>query len=108
VEQERQDGGKTKVLDQIRGAIIDLIRQCPNEVRVLEKRAEVVYAHRDNPSEELKATFTHNYANECASCHKWRTTAHKVSKCSRCLTTYYCSATCQRADWPSHKQVCKH
>jgi hypothetical protein len=31
---------------------------------------------------------------------------YKPMKCSRCVTARYCSAACQRADWPVHKQAC--
>lgn len=29
-----------------------------------------------------------------------------TSKCSRCKSVFYCSKSCQQADWPSHKQKC--
>jgi hypothetical protein len=34
-------------------------------------------------------------------------TSTDLLKCSACKTTYYCSSTCQRADWKNHKGVCK-
>jgi hypothetical protein len=30
-----------------------------------------------------------------------------ISRCSRCKQVSYCSADCQRADWPRHKPHCK-
>lgn len=38
----------------------------------------------------------------CAVCNG--TTSLK--KCARCHTTHYCSTTCQKADWKSHKRHC--
>jgi hypothetical protein len=32
--------------------------------------------------------------------------APKLKRCSRCGGAYYCSAACQRADWPAHKSSC--
>lgn len=43
---------------------------------------------------------------QCNTCQKWRTTAHEVFKCSRCLLASYCDAICQSKDWPKHKLVC--
>lgn len=36
--------------------------------------------------------------NECLSMAQ--------NKCGRCFKVYYCSAACQRADWPKHKAEC--
>ena len=30
----------------------------------------------------------------------------KMKHCLGCLTVYYCSAECQRANWPRHELVC--
>lgn len=30
-----------------------------------------------------------------------------LGKCAGCENAYYCSESCQRADWPEHKLVCK-
>lgn len=42
-------------------------------------------------------------SSTCAVCHS--TTLLK--RCAHCRTTQYCSTTCQRADWPSHKGSCQ-
>jgi len=39
----------------------------------------------------------------CVNCLKEN---QSMQKCSRCKTASYCSVTCQRADWPVHKNVC--
>ncbi|RPA82228.1 hypothetical protein BJ508DRAFT_325761 [Ascobolus immersus RN42] len=33
-------------------------------------------------------------------------TSGKLKKCSRCSTVAYCSRTCQKLAWPTHKQTC--
>lgn len=30
-----------------------------------------------------------------------------LKRCTQCRTVYYCGATCQKADWSSHKQECE-
>jgi len=30
----------------------------------------------------------------------------RLQRCSGCRTLHYCSAACQRADWPLHRQEC--
>jgi tetratricopeptide (TPR) repeat protein len=41
----------------------------------------------------------------CAVCGQ-RSDAAKPLRCSRCTLVHYCSAECQAAAWPSHKQTC--
>ncbi|KAI0356850.1 hypothetical protein OH77DRAFT_1477050 [Trametes cingulata] len=38
----------------------------------------------------------------CAVCG-----ARRVFRCKQCQTVQYCSAECQRADWPTHKDPCR-
>jgi len=38
----------------------------------------------------------------CAKCSK-----PSESRCSACITTYYCSKDCQKNDWQNHKSECK-
>ena len=38
----------------------------------------------------------------CNSCLK----VARMKKCARCRTVYYCSASCQRKDWETHREEC--
>ena len=38
----------------------------------------------------------------CVKCNK-----PSESRCSACITTYYCSKDCQKSDWPNHTPNCK-
>merc|ERR1712232_812406 len=42
------------------------------------------------------------------TCHAYtcRKSCTKPLKCGGCKVAIYCSATCQKDDWPSHKKVC--
>lgn len=52
----------------------------------------------------VTASFSGNRDRYCEVCLK---RGEKLSKCSACGSSYYCSADCQRADWPQHKLECK-
>ena len=41
--------------------------------------------------------------NACASC----TSPQGLKQCARCKTVAYCSTTCQRAHWQTHKPSCQ-
>ena len=41
---------------------------------------------------------------QCAHCLN---TQEGMSRCSKCKITYYCSKTCQRANWKIHKSKCQ-
>jgi MYND finger len=100
--------GALELLLQMAGdELVGYLKRLPNEARAVSKTAKIIYAPRDDLTAEESVKFSKDYSNhQCASCHEWRTTAHKLSKCARCLTTYYCNPTCQRAHWPKHRQVC--
>jgi hypothetical protein len=44
--------------------------------------------------------------NSCASCKERISGKHK--RCGRCKIAYYCTKTCQRDHWGTHKKVCQH
>jgi hypothetical protein len=43
----------------------------------------------------------------CAECKQVPAHGTKLKHCSVCFCVSYCSAACQRANWPSHKNVCQ-
>lgn len=45
---------------------------------------------------------TLSISHPCTLCHQNK----NIKKCSRCKRSYYCSVTCQRADWHRHKLCC--
>ena len=46
------------------------------------------------------------YNSCCANCVEAGTNVN-LSLCSRCNSTYYCSAACQKQDWKKHKLMCR-
>lgn len=42
--------------------------------------------------------------SECARC---KHPDYNLKRCTGCYSVFYCSKTCQRADWYDHKTVCK-
>jgi len=48
--------------------------------------------------------FNIDLNNQCRICCKTR---QLLMRCSICKTAKYCSADCQKEDWPNHKQNCR-
>ncbi|PYH94745.1 hypothetical protein BO71DRAFT_398686 [Aspergillus ellipticus CBS 707.79] len=42
----------------------------------------------------------------CHTCAKPSTPTEPLKRCSRCKTQWYCSASCQKTDWKTHKSTC--
>ncbi|EAU91994.1 hypothetical protein CC1G_05981 [Coprinopsis cinerea okayama7 len=43
-------------------------------------------------------------SDKCKACGKRDA---KLMKCGACKSVNYCGSTCQKADWPAHKAICK-
>lgn len=41
--------------------------------------------------------------NTCSTCWK---IGHRMKCCKTCRKVYYCSAECQKTNWPEHKKIC--
>ncbi|KAK7677844.1 hypothetical protein QCA50_019156 [Cerrena zonata] len=54
--------------------------------------------------EQIETGITPNPERICAACGK--STESKLM-CGSCTSVYYCSAACNKANWPEHKSVCK-
>ncbi|PPQ69417.1 hypothetical protein CVT26_002455 [Gymnopilus dilepis] len=44
----------------------------------------------------------------CDQCGSVESATLKLKLCGACLTTQYCSRTCQRLHWAYHKTICRH
>ena len=62
------------------------------------------------PGEPKKSdlrTLRHDKGTACRVCFKTGSFADKtILRCGKCKIAAYCSVTCQRADWPTHKKEC--
>ena len=58
----------------------------------------------DDDDGGTKGSSAETKSGVCGSCQQFK---EKVMKCKGCKGIRYCSKTCQRADWPRHKAVCK-
>lgn len=44
----------------------------------------------------------------CTICSNPNCRNYGTEKCGGCMASYYCSTTCQRAHWKTHRPMCKH
>ena len=66
-----------------------------------------------SPSAYLKGRYKENAKRDAkeegkACCNRCGKTNTKLSKCGRCLSVFYCSKECQKADHVTHKKECKN
>ncbi len=73
-----------------------------------EREATIIF-HKQNDCNRLKGKYqqakTLTKLGNCRSCHQ-SFKRKQLLLCTRCKILQYCSAECQRADWPSHKDWC--
>ena len=43
----------------------------------------------------------------CIVCGYCKKAVKQMKRCSGCQATQYCSVACQKADWPSHREICQ-
>lgn len=59
------------------------------------------------PDEKIKLTALTTTTTVCSLCNTCaEMLKEKLKVCSKCKTTHYCSAECQKADWKTHKLTC--
>jgi hypothetical protein len=61
----------------------------------------------------MAAALARRVHDQEALCGRCGTTARlsesgKLSKCTGCKVVFYCGTTCQKADWPAHKVMCRN
>merc|ERR1719419_753690 len=58
----------------------------------------------EKPNESASATAKPHEKPHCHNCHK---DISQPLRCGFCKKVTYCSAQCQKDDWPYHKRTCK-
>nr|XP_034986616.1 putative protein MSS51 homolog, mitochondrial isoform X2 [Zootoca vivipara] len=54
-----------------------------------------------------KMEDTFKFCVECKKLPESMPDPKSLRRCKRCQNVYYCGSECQRANWPTHKKVCK-
>jgi uncharacterized paraquat-inducible protein A len=69
-----------------------------------------IFNKKQNPKPELPSptalTRTTQENLSCKTCGEKNSTEKKLKRCVRCQSAVYCSATCAKQDWKTHKREC--
>jgi hypothetical protein len=106
-EREGEAGAREESLGPMTNIGAEWLRQvaagnpCPNNLLQVDKNGKYVGARIDGKlmrHEEL------SHLHRDRRCQVCRTPTIKL--CSKCSIAYYCSVSCQQADWRTHRQTC--
>lgn len=90
------------------GKLVSLNEEDIEIMRLKNEKAQRKYAKKEKNNRKLDATGEiREYILRCAWCDTQSTPKQKLSCCSLCKNTYYCSKECQTAHWKMHKKVCQ-
>lgn len=74
-------------------------------------QVECFHASNKDVNDAMKHVYPDAQAQQicfyCRSRGSGDAAEKKLLQCSRCKEAKYCNVTCQKADWPMHKQVCR-
>ena len=89
-----------KILESKLGnTFLQLISKLPEE-----EKSKII---ADDPQKNEIYTNRFSALVRCANCEEKEKSVHAFRKCSRCNSAHYCSKSCQKSNWPSHKSICK-
>merc|ERR1712098_726594 len=91
-----------RILDSDQGNFfLKLISDLPEKANILARNAQAVRYKMFTTDEGARALM------RCATCKKMEHFEKQFKKCNRCKSVFYCGTVCQKADWPSHKTICR-
>jgi len=84
-------------------------KNCSDDTVIVASECISNFASSSNKTSTLMTVFA-SQLKEFLSAQKLCSVCSKEchATCTRCWTAFYCSDTCQKADWKEHKLTCKH
>ena len=91
--------------------------EATTKIQAIVETVNLIFRTVLQTSEEAFKVFvrktTQRLTSKCHFCQKMNPFSPQeafvqtMSKCARCRSMWYCSAECQRKDWPEHKLICR-
>ena len=95
-----------KVQNPVRSTIVQTVSTVTIHTNILSNEPKPEN-HNPDGMPDLEPCFRPTRKRDVSMCKMCTTLRGFIQRCGRCHKANYCSGKCQKADWPTHTEICR-